>query len=42
MHVRSLNWGYKFTLGKKDIIYHNAYAKLKDKNTILLTNNKGE
>lgn len=41
-HVRSLNWGYRSTLNKKNVKYYNAYGTLVDKNTIKLVDENGK
>ncbi len=35
-YIRSLNWGYKTDLMKKNVEYYNALASLKDNHTIKL------
>lgn len=35
-HIKSLNWGYKSTLIKKEVTYFNKKASLKDNHTVLL------
>lgn len=41
MYIKKLNWGYKSELNQKGVKYHNALAKLVDKNTIELTDKNG-
>ncbi|XP_046684101.1 thioredoxin reductase 3-like [Homalodisca vitripennis] len=41
-HIRSLNWKYRKSLKDKNVTYFNAYAKFKDKHTLMLYNKSGE
>lgn len=41
-HIKSLNWGYKSELLKKEIDFFNAYATLKNEHIIMLKNENGE
>jgi pyruvate/2-oxoglutarate dehydrogenase complex dihydrolipoamide dehydrogenase (E3) component len=38
MHIKSLNWGYKMQLKKKEVDYHNEFASFVDPHTLKLTN----
>lgn len=42
IYIRKLNFGYKMSLMKEKVKYFNSYAKLVDRNSIELTNAKGE
>merc|ERR1712159_798985 len=40
-HIRSLNWGYKVQLRRKNVKYYNKFATLVDKHTVKLVDKKG-
>ncbi|EGR29300.1 thioredoxin and glutathione reductase family protein, putative [Ichthyophthirius multifiliis] len=41
-HIKKLNWGYKVALAENEVKYFNSLATLFDKNTVELTDKKGE
>lgn len=41
-YIKKLNFGYRSQLRSKKVTYHNAYAKLVDKNKIALISSSGE
>jgi hypothetical protein len=42
MYIKSLNFGYRSTLMKTGVIYHNKLGKVIDNHTIELKDSKGE